>query len=115
MPRTRRPCSAAFLAQFYADKEVPPEILTSSSPTSGLPYSGPGERAGRRVAMKHRLRGERARWVEMAVRNAEAALQTRLGSRAGYARRLEALRDLLGLDELPRGWSASTSATPAVS
>jgi hypothetical protein len=37
----------------------------------------------------------------MAESNAELALKSRLGSRAGYGRRLEALRDALDLDELP--------------
>ncbi len=92
----------AFLAQFYADKQVPPEILTSVEPDDhAFLQEALGERAGRRIAIRHRLRSERAQWVALAVRNAEAALQSRLGSRAGYARRLEALRDLLDLDELP--------------
>jgi len=94
---------SGFLAQFYVDKEVPPEVLLNAEPdeveflTAAL-----SERAGRRVALKHRLRGERARWVEMAINNAALALKARLGSRSGYARRLEAVRDLLGLDDLPR-------------
>ncbi len=93
---------SAFLAQFYADKEVPPEVLTSVEPDEReFLESAFSEQAGRRVAIKHRLRGDRARWLDMARDNAELALKTRLGSRAGYARRLEALRDLLDLAELP--------------
>jgi excinuclease ABC subunit C len=94
---------AGFLAQFYADKPIPPEILLNAAPDDGdFLVAALTERAGRRVELKHRLRGERARWVEMATHNAELALKSRLGSRAGYTRRLEALRDLLDLDELPR-------------
>lgn len=94
---------SGFLAQFYIDKEVPPEVLLNAEPDEAeFLTAALSERAGRRVALKHRLRGERARWVEMAVNNAALALKARLGSRAGYARRLEALRDLLGLDDLPR-------------
>jgi excinuclease ABC subunit C len=93
---------SAFLAQFYADKEVPPEILTSAEPDEReFLEAAFSEQAGRRVAIRHRLRGDRARWLDMARDNAELALKSRLGSRAGYARRLEALRDLLDLDELP--------------
>jgi excinuclease ABC subunit C len=92
----------AFLAQFYVDKQVPPEVLTSAEPDEhAFLQDALAERAGRRIAIRHKLRGERAQWVALAVRNAEAALQSRLGSRAGYTRRLEALRDLLDLDELP--------------
>ncbi|MBK1619166.1 excinuclease ABC subunit C [Lamprobacter modestohalophilus] len=94
---------SAFLAQFYVDKEIPPEVLLNAEPDEAeFLTAALSERAGRRVALKHRLRAERARWVEMAVNNAALALKTRLGSRAGYARRLEALRDLLGLDALPQ-------------
>jgi len=94
---------AAFLAQFYIDKEIPPEVLLNAEPDQAeFLTAALSERAGRRVALKHRLRGERARWIEMAVKNADLALKSRLGSRAGYARRLEALRDLLQLEDLPR-------------
>ena len=94
---------SGFLAQFYIDKEVPPEVLLNAEPDEAeFLTAALSERAGRRVALKHRLRGERARWVEMAVNNAALALKARLGSRAGYARRLEALRDMLGLDDVPR-------------
>ncbi|NEX18095.1 MAG: excinuclease ABC subunit C [Halochromatium sp.] len=94
---------AAFLAQFYIDKEIPPEVLLNAEPDQAeFLTAALSERAGRRVALKHRLRGERAPWVEMAVKNADLALKSRLGSRAGYAQRLEALRDLLQLEDLPR-------------
>ncbi len=94
---------AGFLAQFYADKEIPSEVLLNAEPDDAeFLTTALSERAGRRVALKHRLRGERARLVEMALKNAALALKTRLGSRAGYTRRLEALRDLLDLEDLPR-------------
>ncbi len=93
---------SAFLAQFYADKEIPPEILVNVAPEDcAFLETAFSEQQGRRVAIKHRLRGDRARWLKMAADNAEVALQSRLGSRAGYGRRLEALRDALDLDELP--------------
>ena len=93
---------AAFLAQFYVDKEIPPELITSVEPDeSGLLEDAFSERAGRRVQIRTNVRTERARWLEMARGNAQVALKSRLGSQAGYARRLEALRDALDLDELP--------------
>ena len=93
---------SGFLAQFYADKEVPPEILLNAEPEeAAFLAEALTQRAERRVALKHRLRGERARWMERAVDNAGLALKARLGSSAGYARRLEALRELLDLDETP--------------
>ncbi|WP_089725616.1 excinuclease ABC subunit UvrC [Candidatus Thiosymbion oneisti] len=93
---------AAFLAQFYADKEIPPQILVSPDPEDkDLLESAFSERSGRRVALKARVRSERARWLEMARGNATLALRSRLGSQAGYTQRLEALREALALEELP--------------
>jgi len=93
---------AAFLAQFYGDKPIPPEILVNAEPEEhAFLEAAFSEQAGRRVAIKSRVRGDRARWLEMAESNAELALKSRLGSRAGYSRRLEALRDVLDLDEVP--------------
>jgi len=93
---------AAFLAQFYADKEIPPRILVSPDPEDkDLLESAFSEQSGRRVVLKARVRSERAQWLEMARGNATLALRSRLGSQAGYTQRLEALREVLALAELP--------------
>jgi excinuclease ABC subunit C len=93
---------SAFLAQFYADKEIPPQVLVSPDPEDkDLLESAFSERSGRRVSIKARVRSDRARWLEMARGNATLALRSRLGSQAGYRQRLEALREALMLDELP--------------
>lgn len=93
---------AAFLTQFYADKAVPPEILVSAEPEErDLLEPALSERAGRKVVIKHRVRGERAHWLDLARDNAKVALASRLGSQAGYAQRREALRQVLDLEALP--------------
>ncbi len=93
---------SAFLAQFYGDKLIPPEIVVSAEPDDrGLLESAFGEQMERRVSIKARVRSDRARWLEMARGNAEVALKSRLGSQAGYAQRMEALRESLDLDEQP--------------
>ena len=93
---------AAFLAQFYADKEIPPRILVSPDPEDqDLLESAFSEQSGRRVVLKARVRSKRAQWLEMARGNAALALRSRLGSQAGYTQRLEALREVLVLAELP--------------
>lgn len=93
---------SAFLAQFYADKEIPSQILVSPDPEDkDLLESAFSERSGRRVVLKARVRSERAHWLEMARGNATLALRSRLGSQAGYTQRLEALREALALEELP--------------
>ncbi len=53
------------------------------------------------MRISHRLRGERARWLQMALNNAELALKARLASRIDMQGRLERLQQALGLDESP--------------
>ncbi len=94
---------SAFLSQYYLDKPIPAEILCSAEPEEReLIEAALSERAGRRVLIRSRVRAERARWLGMAQGNAELALRARLGSQAGYARRLAALTRALALPELPR-------------
>jgi len=93
---------SAFLAQFYGDKPIPPEIVVSPEPEDrDLLENAFTEQGARRVAIKPNVRSDRARWLEMARGNAILALKSRLGSRSGYARRLEALREAFELDEQP--------------
>ncbi len=93
---------SAFIPQYDLDKEVPSEVLVSHEPSDAdLLEEVLGRQAGRRVAVTPRVRGERLRWVQMAVSNAKHALAARLASKAGMHSRFEALRDALGLDDLP--------------
>ena len=94
----------AFLAQYYLDRFIPDELLVSHEPVEAdWLAQALRERAGRRVAITARVRGERARWLEMAQRNAEHALAARLSGQAGMRHRLEALREALGAEnELAR-------------
>lgn len=95
---------SAFLAQYYLDKVIPAEILVSHElADAALLAQAFQERAGRRVAITARVRRERARWLDMARRNAGHALLAQLSSQAGMRHRLESLQDMLGLDfELSR-------------
>lgn len=102
LPETAEPGAVlgAFLAQYYLDKFVPAELLVSHEPADAeLLAQALQERAGRRVAISSRARGEPARWLEMAARNADHALAARLASQTGMRHRLEALRDALGLEQ----------------
>ena len=93
----------AFLGQYYLERPVPAEILVSvPPPDAALLEEVLGERAGRRVRIVARPRGERARWLKMARTNAETALEARLASASASTRRLEALQQALELDEPPR-------------
>jgi len=92
----------AFLAQYYLDREIPAELLVSHDlAEADLLAQAFQERVGRRIAFVAHPRGERAHWLDLARRNAEHALMAHLSSQAGIRQRLEALRDALGLDEIP--------------
>jgi len=100
---------AAFIPQFYLSaqgagaREIPPEILLNAEPEdAGVLQSVLSEQSGHRVQLSWRLRGERARWQQMAEANARTALRSRLAGKAGVLKRLEALQDALGLDSLPQ-------------
>ncbi len=94
----------AFLAQYYLDREIPAELLVSHEMADAVLLAQAfQERAGRRIAIVAHPRGERARWLDLARRNAEHALAARLSSQSGMRQRLEALQDALGLEsELSR-------------
>ncbi|MDQ5908270.1 MAG: excinuclease subunit [Pseudomonadota bacterium] len=90
---------SAFLAQYYLNKVIPTEVLLSHEPVeSEWLAQALQQRAGRKVALTVHPRGERAHWLEMAQRNAEQALAAHCASRAGMRRRLDELREALGLD-----------------
>lgn len=94
---------AAFLPQYYLAREVPADILVNHAlEDAALLQEVLGERSGHRVTIAQRVRGERARWLQMAVTNAEHALQRRLSSRLGLQQRFEALSEALGLDSVPQ-------------
>ncbi len=60
-----------------------------------------GELRGRRVEVRHPQRGDKARLLELASRNAEEAWASRVRSRQGALKTLERLQDKLGLERPP--------------
>ncbi len=92
----------AFLSQYYLRHEIPPEVITAVEiEDSELLVTGLSERAGRRVVIKHRVRGERARWLDLAKTNSAHALDMRMASSASIRRQYQALAQALGMDEPP--------------
>tara|TARA_B100000676_G_scaffold260362_1_gene269988 strand:- start:738 stop:2585 length:1848 start_codon:yes stop_codon:yes gene_type:complete len=94
----------AFLPQFYlsgpADRTVPTEILVNATVSDSNSLTDLlTEQAGRKVKLHKPVRGDRARWVQMGLSNAEQALAQRLGERSSAQARVDALRDALKLDE----------------
>jgi len=81
---------------------VPGEIIVSSAPTdSKLIEEVLSEQSKHKVKLTSKVRGERARWLDMALNNADNSLKTRLISRSGLMKRFEALQEAMQLDEIP--------------
>jgi len=93
----------AFLKQFYArTRFIPPEILVPVEP----PDRGPlvewlSERRGGKVELLCPKRGDKARLVEMATRNAEGAFRAAHATERDRRRLLERLQAALGLKRAP--------------
>jgi excinuclease ABC subunit C len=58
-------------------------------------------RAGHKVAIRSRVRGDRARWLDMAKTNAEQGLNLKAASNATIRRQFKALGEILDLEEPP--------------
>ncbi|MFO7604570.1 MAG: excinuclease ABC subunit UvrC [Gammaproteobacteria bacterium] len=98
----------AFLSQHYlqGDKvnaaNLPREIVLSHDLAERDWFAQAlSQLAGRTIKIKSRVRGDRARWLDMARHNAELALQNRLGSQATMGQRLAAIQSAFGLDTPP--------------
>jgi excinuclease ABC subunit C len=93
----------AFLLQYYGGREAPKEILVSRSvPEAGTLAELLSTQSDRRVEIKSRVRGDRAKFVEMAVTNARHSAEMRYQASSSYERQLEELAEVLELDEPPR-------------
>jgi excinuclease ABC subunit C len=89
-----------FLSQHYlintSTQEAPQLLLVNHAVAdSDWLSSALTEQAGHKVEIKHNVRGERARWVALAEKNAYEALQSRLASHAHLIAQFEALEHFL--------------------
>ncbi|MEA2286387.1 MAG: excinuclease subunit, partial [Solirubrobacteraceae bacterium] len=96
-----------FLLQYYGDQmSIPPQVIVQQEvPDIDVLAEAFGERRGARVEVRAAERGDKARLLELAERNARLALdQEKLKAERRRQQRVEALDSLqeeLGLDELP--------------
>ncbi|WP_448100844.1 excinuclease ABC subunit UvrC [Luteibacter jiangsuensis] len=92
-----------FIAQYYLERQVPRELVLSD-PVEDMDVlaSVLSDHAGYVVSLKPSVRGERARFLEMAQRNASAALTSRLASRHTLLARFDDLQKVLELETTPR-------------
>lgn len=92
----------AFVGQFYLQHEIPPQLLLNHALHDQAEWQESlSERAGIKVTLHHKVRGDRARWLQLAVTNSEQALDATLCSQSGMQRRREDLRAALRLEAAP--------------
>lgn len=93
---------SAFVSQYYAEQPAPREIvLDREIADAEWLQEALGSRSGRRVLIKHAVRGERAGYLELVRRNAAVALAGELASRSAQSARLADLQAMLGLAAPP--------------
>ncbi|WP_245978868.1 excinuclease ABC subunit UvrC [Solilutibacter pythonis] len=93
---------AAFVSQYYAEQPAPREIVLDRAIADiELLEEALGAAGGRRVQIKHNVRGARAGYVDLVRRNAEVSLATELSGRAAQAARLADLQTMLRLPAPP--------------
>ncbi len=97
---------ASFLAQFYAGdtaSAAPSELLVSVAPSDHEALAlWLGERTGRAVEVRVPQRGAPRELGDLALKNAEGALERRLAARESIDSALADLQQKLGLARLPR-------------
>lgn len=94
----------AFVEQFYIDQtDLPSEIIVQHS-TEELTetVSMLSQQAGHNIKLSSQVRGDRKRWLEMAITNAQTALTQHIASHGKMLDRLSALQKAFQLPHLPK-------------
>jgi len=90
---------AAFIAQHYLERPVPPLIVAGEELESAELEAGLAEHSKHAVRIVTRPTADRRAWLEMARENALQALKARLAEQSTQGTRLTALREALGLPD----------------
>ncbi len=98
----------AFLPQYYIKEQQTrtdfPQLIILSKPIEDQALLADmfSEHTGRKIDIRHQVKGERKKWLDMAKHNVSLAIQSRLASRASLIARYDALQEALDLDEVPQ-------------
>ena len=91
-----------FLSQYYLARSAPGEVIVSGDfPDRELLEKSLAERSEHKVDIRYRVRGDRARWLELAATNAEQGLKIHAASNATSRKQFAALGELLDFEEPP--------------
>ncbi len=94
----------SFITQFYTDEKFIPEevVVPAKIEEKAVIEKWLTERKGKVVRVVTPERGEKVKVLEMARKNAELALKDRLGIEETGIKKLEGLKDILSLINLPQ-------------
>ncbi len=99
---TNQQILSGFLPQYYLGKDAPAEIIIESDIDDRVLLELTlAERTGHKVSIKHSVRGDRRRWLQLAGTNADQGLKLQISSNATIRRQFEGLAELLQLDAPP--------------
>jgi excinuclease ABC subunit C len=92
-----------FLSQYYLGRDAPAEIIIDTDiGDRQLLEQSLSQRSGHRVRIKHRVRGDRQRWLQMAAANAQQGLSLQAASNATIRRQFKDLATALQLEATPQ-------------
>jgi excinuclease ABC subunit C len=94
----------AFISQYYlsgrSDRQSPPTILISHEVEDADMFELVlSEQSSRKVKIQQSLRGEKKRWMVMALENATISLQQKQRQKENHQDRIDALRQALELED----------------
>ncbi len=93
----------AFITQYYFDKPVPHEFIVSHElEESALLMDVLAMQAKHAVTISPRVRGERLKWLQMAMTNAENTLLSQLSNKQDSYARFLGLQEALTSQEVPK-------------
>lgn len=93
----------AFIPQYYLDRQAPYELILSHElEETQLLSEMLASQAKHAVTISSRVRGERAKWLQMACTNAENSLLSKLSDKQGIYARFVSLQEELGCSEVPK-------------
>lgn len=93
----------AFIPQYYLDKLIPSDLIVSHElEDTELLMEVLTTQAKHSVSISSRVRGERLKWLQMAITNAENSLQAKLADKQSIYARFLSLQEAFGLKEVPK-------------
>lgn len=91
-----------FVSQYYLGRDAPAEIVVEAAiEDRELLEHSLAERSGHKVRIKHKVRGDRQRWLQMARTNVDQGLKSQIASNATIQRQFASLAEVLGLESIP--------------